>query len=340
MAVQRTLIGNIKGPKGDKGDTGDTGAHGAGATVTIGSVTTTVYGGNANVTNSGTSTDAVLDFVIPQGAPGETVTDMENLTLSSMTEPSVQFPTPSIGDNGKTLFGKITKWFSDMRTLVNTKLNIANLVNGFTQTTTGTHALDAAAGKTLNDKINKYADGTVITNANNAPLGFSSLNQNSANNPFPNFWCTILTMKGNSDSAYTQQIAFPWAVASSGKIAYRVYDNSRWHRWNYLDDTYVQSSLILENGLSWNGYQTIQFFGQVAVIHINFWSTTALSSGAKIVTLPSSHTYDFPGHYAASISGSTGGVCTFNVTSAGVMTIETTLAANAHVDLLLIGRAI
>lgn len=152
MAVQRTLIGNIKGPKGDKGDTGDTGARGAGATVTIGSVTTTAYGGNANVTNSGTSTDAVFDFVLPQGAPGETVTDMENLTLSSMTEPSVQFPTPSIGDTGKVVFGKITKWFSDMAALVATKLNAANVVNNLTTTASG-YALDARQGKTLNDKF-------------------------------------------------------------------------------------------------------------------------------------------------------------------------------------------
>ena len=161
MAVQRTLIGNIKGPKGDKGDTGDTGARGAGATVTIGSVTTTAYGGNANVTNSGTETDAVLDFVIPQGAPGETVTDMENLTLSSMTTPSVQFPTPSIGDNGKTLFGKITKWFSDMTALVGTKLNAANVVNNLTTTASG-YALDARQGKILNDVIAPI--GEIISN--------------------------------------------------------------------------------------------------------------------------------------------------------------------------------
>lgn len=156
MAVQRTLIGNIKGPKGDKGDTGDTGSRGAGATVTIGSVTTTAYGGNANVTNSGTVTDAVLDFVLPQGAPGETVTDMENLTLSSMTEPSVQFPIPSIGDTGKVIFGKITKWFSDMTNLVATKLNIANVVNNLTTTTSG-YALDARQGKALNDSVNSLS---------------------------------------------------------------------------------------------------------------------------------------------------------------------------------------
>lgn len=178
MAVQRTLIGNIKGPKGDKGDTGDTGARGAGATVTIGSVTTTTYGGNANVTNSGTATDAVFDFVLPQGAPGETVTDMQDLTLSSMTQPSVQFPTPSVGDDGKTLFGKITKWFSDMVALVATKLDTANVVNNLTTTSSG-YALDARQGKTLHDALSTYCriaataqvtTDTVWTNVQRAAL--------------------------------------------------------------------------------------------------------------------------------------------------------------------------
>ena len=192
----------------------------------------------------------------------------------------------------------------------------------------------------LNDSLANYADGELITNVNDAPIGFSCIGSNGTNSPFPNFWCTILTMHGSGNTGYMQQIAFPWAADSSTKIAYRVRDAGSWRSWNYLDDTYIQSSLTLNNGLSWNGYQTIQFFGHIVVIHINFWSTTALSSGATIATLPSSRTYTFPANYAAPISGSTGSVCMFNVSSAGVMTIGTSLAANAHVDLLLMGRAV
>ena len=61
-------------PKGDKGDTGDTGATGspgAAATVTVGTTTTGNPGTNASVTNSGTSSAAVLNFTIPRGAKGE-----------------------------------------------------------------------------------------------------------------------------------------------------------------------------------------------------------------------------------------------------------------------------
>jgi|GEM_PF-575458 len=52
---------NIKGAKGDTGTA---------ATITIGSVTTGAAGSNASVTNSGTATNAILNFQIPRGTPG------------------------------------------------------------------------------------------------------------------------------------------------------------------------------------------------------------------------------------------------------------------------------
>lgn len=73
------------GPKGDKGDTGDTGADGApgtdgsdgaAATVTVGTVTTGDPGTDAEVTNSGTTSAAVLDFTIPAGHDGTGTGDM------------------------------------------------------------------------------------------------------------------------------------------------------------------------------------------------------------------------------------------------------------------------
>lgn len=142
MSVVQTLIGNIKGPQGETGATGATGAAGAAATVEVGSVTSTAYGNPAQVTNSGTDTAAVLDFVIPQGAPGEEVTDLSNLSIGSITTQTAQYPTPQIGDTGATLVGKIIKYFSDLRTLIGTKLDAANVVNNKTTTESG-YALDA-----------------------------------------------------------------------------------------------------------------------------------------------------------------------------------------------------
>jgi len=114
MSVVQTLIGNIKGPQGSQGIQGETGAAGAAASVTVGSTTTTAYGNAASVTNSGTSSAAVLDFVIPQGKPGEATTKMGDLLLDAITSSAADFPSPQVGDTGKTAFGKITKFFSDV----------------------------------------------------------------------------------------------------------------------------------------------------------------------------------------------------------------------------------
>lgn len=57
-----------QGPSGPQGPKGDTGP----ATITVGSTTTVNAGESAEVTNTGTSSEAVLNFKIPQGPKGET----------------------------------------------------------------------------------------------------------------------------------------------------------------------------------------------------------------------------------------------------------------------------
>ena len=60
------------GQDGAPGADGQDGADGQAATVTVGTVTTGDPGTSAVVVNSGTSSAAVLDFTIPQGAKGDT----------------------------------------------------------------------------------------------------------------------------------------------------------------------------------------------------------------------------------------------------------------------------
>ena len=62
-------------PRGDVGATGSTGATGpagTAASISIGTTTTGAAGTSASVTNSGTSSAAVFNFTIPQGAAGAT----------------------------------------------------------------------------------------------------------------------------------------------------------------------------------------------------------------------------------------------------------------------------
>lgn len=66
----------IQGPRGIQGEQGERGVQGAqgpagnAATITIGNVTTSAPGTSASVTNRGTSSAAVLDFVLPKGKDG------------------------------------------------------------------------------------------------------------------------------------------------------------------------------------------------------------------------------------------------------------------------------
>lgn len=75
-----TVTGGGVGPKGDTGLTGATGATGAtgpagsAASVAVGSTTTGAAGTSASVTNTGTSSAAVLAFTIPKGDTGATGT--------------------------------------------------------------------------------------------------------------------------------------------------------------------------------------------------------------------------------------------------------------------------
>jgi hypothetical protein len=60
------------GPAGSTGATGAAGPAGAAATVAVGTTTTGAAGSNAAVANTGTSSAAVFNFTVPQGATGAT----------------------------------------------------------------------------------------------------------------------------------------------------------------------------------------------------------------------------------------------------------------------------
>ena len=92
------------GPTGETGETGATGEDGRAATITIGSVITGEPGTPVEVTNSGTDTDAVFDFVIPRGEPGGGGT----LDVLATVDPATQSPgagTPLIFSNNPLVSG-------------------------------------------------------------------------------------------------------------------------------------------------------------------------------------------------------------------------------------------
>ena len=210
MATVRTLIGNIKGPKGDTGATGATGPQGPGATIEVGTVSTTAYGNPVQITNSGTETDAVLDFVIPQGKPGEQTTKMSLLTLDTITTQTAEYPIPAVGDVGSTAWGKIVKFFNDIKTAVTGKVDTTSIVNNLTSTSTD-KPLSAAQGKALNDAL-----GTTNSNVSGVSGRVTPLESKSQQS----------TVVGPGGSAVSVTVSSMYTIGNLVAIQARLHVNS------------------------------------------------------------------------------------------------------------------
>ena len=86
------------GTTGANGADGATGADGTAATVQVGTTTTGAPGTNASVTNAGTESNAMLNFVIPAGATGANGAD--GATGADGTAATVQVGTTTTGAPG------------------------------------------------------------------------------------------------------------------------------------------------------------------------------------------------------------------------------------------------
>ena len=77
-----------QGPAGETGATGPQGSSGTAATVALGSVTTGLAGSSVSITNSGTTSAAILNFTIPRGDTGASGTGGSTFsgTTDSVTE--------------------------------------------------------------------------------------------------------------------------------------------------------------------------------------------------------------------------------------------------------------
>ena len=97
-----------EGPQGIAGNTGPTGAtgpQGNAATIQIGTVTTGEPGTPAEVTNSGTEQNAILNFVIPRGATGGSGISSELYTAYSTPPQPGANRTPFVFDRDGAIQG-------------------------------------------------------------------------------------------------------------------------------------------------------------------------------------------------------------------------------------------
>ena len=143
----------LPGLTGDTGETGNTGADGAAATIEVGTVTTGGPGTEAIITNSGTTSAAVLNFTIPKGADG--------LNGSDGTDGATGAP----GADGKSAYeqaveggyaGTEAEFNGDLADLPN-KAEIGHTHNYAGSSTPGGAADNAIADSDGNNIVDTYA---------------------------------------------------------------------------------------------------------------------------------------------------------------------------------------
>ena len=101
-----------------KGDKGATGTAGKAATIAIGTVTTGEAGTSVSVTNSGTTSDAILNFTIPKGKDGKDGGIEIDSALSSTSTNPVQ---------NKVIYEELSNAVIGLKKLIVTKANTADL---------------------------------------------------------------------------------------------------------------------------------------------------------------------------------------------------------------------
>ena len=89
---------NFAIPRGNDGDPGEPGPAGSAATITVGTTTTLSPGASATVTNSGTSSAAILDFGIPSGSTIQLQAQVRNETGATLTKGTVVYINGAAGN--------------------------------------------------------------------------------------------------------------------------------------------------------------------------------------------------------------------------------------------------
>ena len=183
----------IQGPEGAtgaQGAKGDTGPQGPAATIKVGTVTTAAYGTSVSVKNSGTSSAAIFDFVIPQGAPGEISKDVSELTANDITASTASYPDITAGEKMKIVLGKIKKYLADLKNnavslaskITAAEKNITSLTTKVGSSTLATTAKDlSGAVNEVNtaNKSNATSIGTLQTSVKTNTGAITKLNSES-----------------------------------------------------------------------------------------------------------------------------------------------------------------
>lgn len=215
--------------KWDKWDPWDDGApwvDGAAATVTVGTTTTGAAGSNASVTNSGTSSAAVLNFVIPKWADGSDGSDWAAATVTVGTTTTLPaWSSATVTNSGTSSaavlnFG-IPKWDSGEGS--------GDVIWPNSSTDGDVVLFDGVTGKAIKDsgvKLGTAASKDTGTSSGNIPVLDSTGKLSTS--VVPDVHTDAVTSVNGSTGAVTVSEFTPWGTATTG---YVVKKTANWYEW-------------------------------------------------------------------------------------------------------------
>lgn len=168
------------GKDGRDGVNGTNGQDGQAATITVGTTTTGEAGTNASVTNSGTSSNAVFNFTIPQGEKGEqgddyVITQSDYASIATIVENDIA-PTlankQNITDNSLTTTNK---------TIIGAINEVDSIAKGANQALSyGNYSTMITAFNALDDDVYKVGQNVMIVTLNVPDLWISGIESTSS----------------------------------------------------------------------------------------------------------------------------------------------------------------
>ena len=308
-----------QGAKGDKGDKGDAGTA---ATIAVGSTTTTNPGTNATVTNSGTTSAAVLNFGIPRGATGsvksEVVSELPEtgeedtfyLVNREATEQTATGKAISFTNSDNS--GDITDFQLDGETSQNTLsgknlFDISQYVNAWLRGVGSAVGISKTNDTTLRvtNKVSQANNFAFVPLPNtNSLLGktiIASVNvafgSGATSSRLAWFWMSSSGLSSQigsnldltSGGTYTTSITVPSSIPSGAtNVGFGIYasGNSASPANSYVDFSYIQ----VEEGTSPTTYEP--YCGGVASPNPDYPQTVNTVTGDNVVKICGKNLYD------------------------------------------------
>lgn len=205
---------------------GTNGVDGQAATISVGSVSTGAAGTSASVINSGTSSAAVFDFVIPQGAKGDTGStgaSGTNATITNVTasvDGNVGTPSVTVTMGGTESARTFDFAFSNLKGADGQGSGTVNSVNNVSPDGNGNVTLTASDVGALPDtttigngattiQVNGTSVGTITANqTTDGSINISALQNNSTD------------MNGLSILGYPSSESHATSIGASSQVSY------------------------------------------------------------------------------------------------------------------------